>query len=325
MAQELCPLKQVADLPPEAFPIDDGTAGLLLRHAATPINCSTHPSKFFKRFRLIAESTTAKIYIAREVSNGRDCVVKKLRIRDNPVLQSYVEMELAMSMLCTNCPQIVEFRSVILTQKNVWLIMEHLAGGCVSRIFLQGALRERAIAYVMKSVLLGLQYMHSRHRIHRDLKAHNVLVSAEGAVKIIDFGWAVQLTQSQASTTLPVGSVYWMAPEVHSSADYGCSADIWSLGILLLELAVNEPPHYNIPHESAALMIMSNPAPTLQNLPEHMWSKDILSFLNCCLQKNPWKRWSADQLLAHPFIVQAYNDEQWQQELAAKFPRWPNY
>ncbi len=207
----------VRDLPAMDFPLDDFRAIDLLRAAADfPPAGRQHPSKLFSKMRFLTESSSARIYYTTVASTGFPVIVKKLRIRESESLQSYVLMEIAMTALCCASPRVVDLYTVLPTKKNIWLILEYLSGGPVSNIFMAARdFREKEIAYVMKSVLEGLWYMHRRNRIHRDIKGQNILVNTEGQVKLIDFGWTVQLTVDHPMSTLPVGSVYWMAPEVH--------------------------------------------------------------------------------------------------------------
>jgi serine/threonine protein kinase len=209
------PRVQVADLHEREFPINDYQAAELLQHAAIPISLPFHPRKFFAKMKLLTASQTTKIYICNTQKNDT-AVVKKLRIRESDILQSYVDLEVGMSMLCGNCEYVVDFYCVFRTEKNIWLVMEHMVAGSLAKIRSAIDFREREIAYVMRCVLRALVYLHRRHRIHRDLKAHNVLVNAEGQVKLIDFGWAAQLTHAHPTTSLAVGSIFWMAPEVHA-------------------------------------------------------------------------------------------------------------
>lgn len=95
--------------------------------------------------------------------------------------------------------------------------------------------------------MAGLSYIHSKHRIHRDIKSDNILIGDGGSVKIADFGYAAQLSKSRAKRQTIVGTPYWMAPELIRGVDYDSKVDIWSLGIMLMELLEGEPPYMSYP------------------------------------------------------------------------------
>jgi p21-activated kinase 1 len=184
--------------------------------ATNPVSLQFHPKKLFSKMRLVYEGNNSKVYVS-TLECGNRVVVKKLQIQSSLLLQTYVDLEVAMSMLCANSPFIVKALFTTRTSDNVWLVMEFMEHGSLSSFLLNSIFNEREIAYVLRHVLCGLLYLHRRHRIHRDIKANNIFVNADCEVKLADFGWTVQLTESQTKTFLKVGSVFWMAPEVHMS------------------------------------------------------------------------------------------------------------
>ncbi len=206
--------------------------------------------------------------------------------------------------------------------------MEYLGGGSCLDLLKPGPLPESQIAIILASLLHGLVYLHSTGKIHRDIKAANILVGERPGceIKLADFGVAAQLTSLKSVRNTFVGTPFWMAPEVimqggdnysagstpgYGNNGYSFSADIWSLGITAWELAYGEPPNAGVHPMKVLFLIPKMEPPKLPELaPDGKgWSREFRDFVGRCLVKDPRARPSAKELLKHRFIRNAGKTE----------------
>ncbi|KAI8998427.1 kinase-like domain-containing protein [Gaertneriomyces semiglobifer] len=205
----------------------------------------------------------------------------------------------------TESRHVIQYFGSYIKDNYLWIALEYCGAGSVSDIMrITGhTLQEPQIAVICGHVLEGLKYLHDKRKIHRDIKAGNILLNTQGVAKLADFGVAGQLTDNQAKRNTVIGTPFWMAPEVIQEVGYGVLADIWSLGITCIEMAEGRPPYHKIHPMRAIFMIPTKPPPRLEK--ESKWSSQFIDFIAQCLTKNPANRPSAEQLLQHPFIKNA--------------------
>ena len=213
-----------------------------------------------------------------------------------------LKKEIAILIQC-NSPYIVKFFGAYLKDQDLWLVLEFCNAGSVQDIIKMTGrtLNEQQIAAVCFAVLRGLEYMHDSRKIHRDIKAGNILLDRHGNAKLADFGVSAQMMHTYCKQKTMAGTPHWMSPEVLSKSEYNKKTDIWSLGITAIEMAEGDPPYSNINYIKAMLLIPVQPAQQLTE-PEK-WSKAFNNFISRCLTIDIKQRPTAKELLLDPFIV----------------------
>ncbi|KAI9205431.1 kinase-like domain-containing protein [Polychytrium aggregatum] len=205
--------------------------------------------------------------------------------------------------LLSNCDSeyITRYHGSFLNGTKLWVVMDYAGGGSMRSILKSGPIEEPYIAVIVREVLQALIYLHKHaHIIHRDIKAANILLTDNGSVKLCDFGVAGQMSKAQKRYSF-VGTPYWMAPEIIIHSAYGYKADIWSLGITIIELATGNPPFSDLDPRRAIFHIPRSNPPKL----EDRFTQAIREFISCCLQQNPDDRLSAEDLFNRLFVKTA--------------------
>ncbi|XP_012723755.2 serine/threonine-protein kinase PAK 4 isoform X1 [Fundulus heteroclitus] len=259
------------------------------------------PRTYLDHYIKIGEGSTGIVCIATVKTNGKLVAVKKMDLRKQQ--RRELLFNEVVIMRDYHHENVVEMYNSYLVGDELWVVMEFLEGGALTDIVTHTRMNEEQIATVCLSVLKALSVLHTQGVIHRDIKSDSILLTHDGRVKLSDFGFCAQVSKEVQRRKSLVGTPYWMAPELISRLPYGPEVDIWSLGIMVIEMVDGEPPYFNEPPLKAMKMIRDNLPPKLKNL--HKVSPLLKGFLDRMLVREPAQRASANELLKHPFLTKA--------------------
>ena len=284
-----------------------------------PVEWPTGPESY-EFIGKIGQGAFATVWKAK-TREGRECAVKVLNL--DHVDSNLSEIRQEVQAMCLSAhPNVLTCCTAFVNDTNLWLVTPLMKKGS-SLHCLQTARRtmrqqgeqprmEDHILYILHETLLGLQYIHDNGQIHRDIKAGNILLDGNGDVRIADFGvsgWLVQGGSQLEKAKTFVGTPCWMAPEVMEQVHgYDYKADIWSLGITALELAKGYAPYAKFPPMKVLILTIQEDPPSLDSYDEEddddldqtvdeEFSKAFRMLVAICLQKNPAKRPTCQELL----------------------------
>jgi serine/threonine protein kinase len=258
------------------------------------------PTQLFDTDISLGQGTYGEVFKATH-KKSKKIVAMKVTERKDEMLD--LEQEILILRSCAHRNIIGCFGCWYHEKHNrIWIALELAAGGSIADVMFAAEIKlnEQECQSILASLVSALEYLEKAHVLHRDIKNANLLLHETGVIKLADFGIAAVLTPKRPFRRTAIGAPYWMAPEVIHELEYDYKADIWSTGIVSIELAEGNPPNHTLHPMRALFMIPFNPSPKFKSPKE--WSSDFNNFLARCVDKNPATRANCKELAHHSFI-----------------------
>ncbi|KAJ8614264.1 hypothetical protein CTAYLR_001129 [Chrysophaeum taylorii] len=260
---------------------------------------------------VIGTGANGRVYLGLEEETGAILAVKEILFSNGSQDRAELEqMQEEIEVLRTlHHPNIVAYLGTDVDdeKQTLYIFTEWVPGGSIQALVTKfGRLPEPIVRKYVAQLLVGLQYLHDKQVIHRDIKAANILVDDRGTIKLADFGSSKRLdamgTIGNDNNSLR-GTPYFMAPEVITQSGHGRKADIWSVGCTVLQMVTGQPPWKSLKLATPAALMFhvantADPPP----MPDAL-SPDLRAMLLCCFNRDVDKRPTAEDLLRHAFVV----------------------
>lgn len=249
----------------------------------------------------IGEGASGSVFKASHKDTGVLYALKKIKIDFKTIENTMKEIKFMGSV---KHPNALEFSGFFIQRQDssqfCCLLIEFCDAGSVQDILLKTGkgIAENIILAISSQTFKGLEYLHKKNQVHRDIKSGNLLLTSKGEVKIADFGTAAAVDLGLRTTV--IGSSFWMAPETIDGRGHDSKADIWSMGITLIEMAEKDPPNFKLNGNRMAQAILHGPSPSLKD--PSKFSSQFVEIVTQCLIKDPTKRSSATQILQSPLL-----------------------
>ena len=270
----------------------------------------------YKCLKLLGEGSFGKAYLCQNLQDNSQCVIKQIILDDLDEEEKNETLNEVIILKKLDHSNIIKFIDVFKQTKpknTLNIVTEYADGGDLNKKILKhkekkSPLTEKEIINYLTQICLALNHIHKKKIIHRDLKSGNVFLTKSGLVKLGDFGISKGFKNTWEKAKTKVGTPYYLSPEIINSKPYDSKSDIWALGVLLYEMMTFKMPFNATSLPSLSLKIIKGYYPS----PPTSYSKDLIDLVKKCLNLDPKKRPSAENILKLPFIkknIFGYLDE----------------
>ncbi|KAI6650399.1 hypothetical protein LOD99_5836 [Oopsacas minuta] len=252
----------------------------------------------YRLIKQIGQGGCGKVYLAKNIVNSEQCAIKRI-CPQTAIANKYLADEISTMKAVKHIPGVVRYIDSFKKQETTSIVMEHINGWNLQSIVENLELEERVIATLCKSILKSLQQVHELQIIHRDIKCGNIMLTNDGETKLIDFGYATYCPEGGHVRSGKIGSMFWMAPEISQRKPYNEKSDIWSFGIMVMEMFLGDPPYYSTDKTNEFIVnrLAQGDVPIVDSM-----SSDLQEFVQRCLAISPEDRPSAEELLNDKFL-----------------------
>ncbi|KAJ3272569.1 Protein kinase [Terramyces sp. JEL0728] len=262
-----------------------------------------NPTLLYTKVKPIGRGASSKVFIAKKNDTGQEYALKQMVLHEQKYKENVVEELLMLKAL--KHPNVVNYIDSYYLQGDLWIILELMEGGPLNDIIENYILTEENMRTICYETAKGIKFLHECNIIHRDIKSDNILLGSKGTVKLIDFGFSAKLETDDSKRETLAGTAYWMAPEVikHKGQGYCNKIDIWSFGIVVVEMVDGQPPYLEEDFVRAIYLIVTNGAPKIKNIEKY--SPELQDLLYKCLEVNVDKRISSSDLVEVDILKEA--------------------
>lgn len=278
----------------------------------SPLEGTSEKARRGQRWRLddfeigkpLGRGKFGRVYLAREKKSKFIVALKVLQksqlLRANFEHQLRREIEIQSHL---RHPNILRMYGYFYDSSKVYLILEYSIGGeLYKKLQAKGRFDEKSSAKMIVQMAEALKYCHSKKIIHRDIKPENLLIGKNGEIKIADFGWSVHAPSSRRNTMC--GTLDYLPPEIVRKEEHDEQVDVWSLGILLYEFLVGDPP-FDAPDNVGTYARIT--AVDLQ-FPHHV-AADAQDLIKKFLVRDPRRRIALESVRTHPWVIRCLKEK----------------